>query len=302
MRRILVALALASLPAVMAAQSATTQNNVTNDRLNLDLYWEYETVSDPQLSPDGAQILYTRGWIDKINDKRESSLWIMNADGSKNRFLVRGSGARWSPNGDRIVYTAQGDPKGSQIFVRYMDAEGAASQITHLTESPANVTWSPDGQSIAFAMKVEKKNVWSIKMPERPEGAKWVETPRIVERLDYRQDGQGFNDDGFRHLFTVPATGGTPRQLTNGDWDHNGLEFTPDGKQILFTSLARARCRLRMARIGDLFGQRRQRRDRATDAAQRPRQQSRRCRRTASASPTRASITRGIPGPTRSST
>ena len=120
MRRILVALALASLPAVIAAQ-----NTVANDRLNLDLYWEYETVSDPQLSPDGAQIIYTRGWIDKINDKRESSLWIMNADGGKNRFLVRGSGARWSPSGDRIVYTAQGDPKGSQIFVRYMDAEGA---------------------------------------------------------------------------------------------------------------------------------------------------------------------------------
>jgi len=212
MRRLCLALALASLPAVIAAQ-----NTVANDRLNLDLYWEYETVSDPQLSPDGAQIIYTRGWIDKINDKRESSLWVMSADGSRNRFLVRGSNARWSPSGDRIVYTAQGDPKGSQIFVRYMDAEGAASQITHLTESPANVTWSPDGQSIAFAMKVEKKTAWSIKMPERPEGAKWVETPRIVERLDYRQDGQGFNDDGFRHLFTVPATGGTPRQLTNGD-------------------------------------------------------------------------------------
>ena len=125
MRRILVALALASLPAVIAAQNATAPNNVANDRLNLDLYWEYETVSDPQLSPDGAQIIYTRGWIDKINDKRESSLWVMNADGSKNRFLVRGSNARWSPTGDRIVYTAQGDPKGSQIFVRYMDAEGA---------------------------------------------------------------------------------------------------------------------------------------------------------------------------------
>ena len=237
MRRILVALALASLPAVIAAQNAASPNSAANDRLNLDLYWEYETVSDPQLSPDGAQIIYTRGWLDKINDKRESSLWIMNADGGKNRFLTRGSGARWSPSGDRIVYTAQGDPKGSQIFVRYMDAEGAASQVTHLTESPANVTWSPDGQSIAFAMKVEKKTVWSIKMPERPEGARWTETPRIVERLDYRQDGQGFNDDGFRHLFVVPATGGTPRQLTNGDWDHNGVEFTPDGKQILFSSL-----------------------------------------------------------------
>jgi dipeptidyl aminopeptidase/acylaminoacyl peptidase len=232
MRRLLVALALASLPAVIAAQ-----NTVANDRLTLDLYWEFESVSDPQLSPDGSQIIYTRGWFDKVNDKRESSLWIMNADGSKNRFLVRGSGARWSPAGDRILYTAQGEPKGSQLFVRYMDAEGAVSQITHVDKSPANATWAPDGQSIGFAMQVEKKNVWSIKMPDRPEGAKWVEAPRIVERLDYKQDGQGFADDGFRHLFVVPATGGTPRQLTSGDWDHNGVEWTPDGKQILFTSL-----------------------------------------------------------------
>ena len=99
------------------------------------------------------------------------------------------------------------------------------------------MTWSPDGQAIAFAMKVEKKNTWSIKMPERPEGAKLTETPRIVERLDYRQDGQGFNDDGYRHLFTVPATGGTPRQLTNGDWDHNGIEFTPMASRSCSASL-----------------------------------------------------------------
>ena len=148
--------------------SSPRRTRQASDRLTLDLYWEYETVSDPQLSPDGSQIIYTRQWIDRVNDKRESSLWIMGADGAKNRVLVRGSNARWSPSGDRILYTAQGEPRGSQIFVRYMDAEGAVSQITHVLESPANVTWAPDGQSIAFTMKVEKKNVWSIKMPSGP--------------------------------------------------------------------------------------------------------------------------------------
>ncbi|MEY4635529.1 MAG: hypothetical protein RJA55_1327 [Acidobacteriota bacterium] len=231
MRRLILALALASLPAAMAAQ-----NPVANDRLNLDLYWEFETVSDPQLSPDGAQIIYTRGWIDKVNDKRESSLWIMNADGSKNRFLVRGSGARWSPAGDRIAYTAQGEPKGSQIFVRYMDAEGATSQVTRVEKSPTGVTWSPDGTRLGFVMSVESKNSWPIKMPRAPEGAKWTEAPRIVERLDYRSDGVGFDDDAFRHIFVVPATGGTARQLTDGQWHHNGVEWTPDSKQILFGS------------------------------------------------------------------
>ena len=66
MRRLLVALTLASVPVLLAAQNA-----VTNDRLDLELYWEFETVSDPQLSPDGSQVIYTRGWTDKVNDKRE---------------------------------------------------------------------------------------------------------------------------------------------------------------------------------------------------------------------------------------
>jgi dipeptidyl aminopeptidase/acylaminoacyl peptidase len=106
-----------------------------------------------------------------------------------------------------------------------------------MEKAAQNVTWSPDGNSIAFTMPVEQKNTWNIRMPRRPEGARWTEEPRIVERLDYRQDGQGFDDDSYRHLFIVPATGGTPRQLTSGDWNHNGVEFTPDGKEILFTSL-----------------------------------------------------------------
>ena len=106
MKRLAGAFALACLPTLIAAQAPAS------DRLTLDLYLEYETVSDPQISPDGAQIIYTRGWVDKQNDRRESSLWIMNADGSKNRFLVRGSNARWSPTGDRIAYTAQGEPRG----------------------------------------------------------------------------------------------------------------------------------------------------------------------------------------------
>lgn len=242
MRRLLfaagLAMAMAAGPVLLSAQAqAPAQAPAASGRLDLDLYWEYETVSDPQLSPDGSQIIYTRQWIDKLNDKRESSLWTMNADGSRNRFLVRGSNARWSPSGDRIVYTAQGEPKGTQVFVRYMDAEGAVSQVTRVEKTPTTVTWAPDGKSIGFTMTIEQKNTWSIKMPKAPEGAKWVETPRIVERLDYRQDGVGFDDDGYRHLFVVPATGGTPRQLTTGDWHHTGVEWTPDSTRILFTSL-----------------------------------------------------------------
>jgi len=205
--------------------------------LTLDMYLEMETVSDPQLSPDGSQIVYTRGWIDKMNDKRESALWIMNADGSRNRFLAKGSGAQWSPAGDRVAYVAPGEPKGSQLFVRWMDGEGATSQLTRVEQSPSGVAWSPDGTQLSFTMLAEDRNTWTIKMPRAPSGAKWTEAPRIVERLQYRSDRTGFIDNGYRHIYVVPAIGGTPRQLTSGNHNHTGGEWTPDGRQILFSGL-----------------------------------------------------------------
>jgi dipeptidyl aminopeptidase/acylaminoacyl peptidase len=229
----------ACLAAVVAAPplEAQRQDSPRSDRLTLETFLEMETVTDPQFSPDGTQVLYTRGWVDKINDRRESALWIMNADGTRNRFLVKGSNARWSPSGDRIAYIAQGEPRGSQVFVRWMDAEGATSQITHVEQAPSGLAWSPDGTQLSFTALVEQRVSWPIKMPKAPAGAKWTEPPHIVDRLQYRRDRQGFTDNGFRHIFIVPAIGGTPRQITSGNFDHSGSEWTPDGKSILFSGL-----------------------------------------------------------------
>ena len=241
MTQVLLAVACAGTVAAItpleAGRQGPTPAAPATDRLTLETFLDMETVSDPQVSPDGSQIIYTRGWIDKMNDRRESALWIMNADGSRNRFLGKGSGARWSPSGDRIAYTAQGDPRGSQVFVRWMDAEGATAQVTRVEQSPSGISWSPDGTQLAFTALVEERNNWPIKLPKAPSGAKWTEPPRIVERLQYRRDRSGFTDNGFRHIFIVPAIGGTPRQVTSGNYDHSGSEWTPDGRSILFSGL-----------------------------------------------------------------
>lgn len=210
-------------------------------------YLELEDVGDPQISPDGSRVLYTREWVDRQNDERASAVWVIDADGGHNRFLTEGSDARWSPDGERILFIANDDHDKPQIFVRWMDSADAKTQVTRIDYTPHAPRWSPDGTRIAFVAIVPAEDPWEIDMPAAPEGAKWTEPPRIVHRLHYRQDRVGYTDPGFSHLFVVPADAGTPRQITQGEW-HVGAQFdglffgagydwAPDGKTIVFDGL-----------------------------------------------------------------
>jgi dipeptidyl aminopeptidase/acylaminoacyl peptidase len=117
-----------------------------------------------------------------------------------------------------------------------MDAEGATTQITRVEENPGSITWTPDGKSILFTMTSSAPVSWPIKMPARPEGARWTEAPRIIESLNYRADRRGFVDPSRTHIFSVPAEGGTPRQLTQGPHDYSSFSLTPDGKEVVFSA------------------------------------------------------------------
>jgi dipeptidyl aminopeptidase/acylaminoacyl peptidase len=207
-------------------------------KLTTELYLDWETVAAPQISPDGNQIVYTRRYADKLNDKFESDVWIVNADGSKNRFLVKGSAPQWSPDGKRLAYIAQGQPAGAQIFVKWMDT-GEETQLTRVERGAGGIQWSPDGKRIAFTMNVPSQQKFNVRIPGRPAGAKWIDPPRVIDRLDYRADGAGYRPEGYSHIFVIPSDGGTPRQLTEGDYNHGVPEWTPDSQTIIFSSARR---------------------------------------------------------------
>jgi dipeptidyl aminopeptidase/acylaminoacyl peptidase len=233
-----VAILLISMSPVSAEEAA--------DVLTVGDFLDLERVSDPQISPDGTKILYTRSWIDRMEDRWQSDIWIMNADGSRNRFLTKGSSPRWSPDGTRFAFADDGEPKGEQLFVRWLDT-AEATQITRVDKAPSIFKWSPDGKTIAFVMRTPSDDGWKIDLPKAPEGAKWTEEPRVIEGVYFRQDRRGFMEDGYLHLFTVDAGGGTARQITKGTWNVGartigldygiGIDWTPDSKTIIFDGL-----------------------------------------------------------------
>ena len=204
----------------------------------LDVF-ELEYVMDPQISPDGTQIVYRRSGFDIMKDSRRGNLWIINSDGSAHRKLtsreVNESQARWSPDGNRIAFVSSTD-EGSELYV-YWTNTGQIAKLSQLERSPGNLSWSPDGSKIAFSMFVGVKPPVVADMPKKPKGAKWADKPRITDRLKHEADGRGYMEPGFTHIFVIPAEGGTARQLTSENYNHGGsLSFSPDGKSLFFSA------------------------------------------------------------------
>lgn len=221
-----------ALAGVQAAESPAAGPRLLQP---MDLF-ELEWAADPQVSPDGKQVAYVRKHGDVMKDAFRGDVWIVDTDGRRHRPVVTNAGSpRWSPDGTRLAYVASNE-SGAQIFVRWMDT-GAVAQVTRVRSSPSSITWSPDGRTIAFVMPVAEEPVPLVKPLTPPEGAQWSPPPKVIEKLLYRSDGDGYLKDEHAQVFVVAADGGAPRQLTSGAFDHGGpLAWSNDGATLLLSA------------------------------------------------------------------
>lgn len=195
-------------------------------------------AADPQVRPDGGAIAYVRITNDIMSDRGRPSIWLIDpASGAQSPLVVDQEAnlrPRWSPDGQRLAYVVASPGGPAQLYVRWM-ASGRSARIATLEQAPNDVAWSPDGKMLAFTMLVVDagKPLWT--QVAKPEGAVWAEPLKVIDRLTYRADGQGYLKPGYRHIFVVSADGGQPRQVTFGRFDDHGpISFDKDGESIVF--------------------------------------------------------------------
>jgi dipeptidyl aminopeptidase/acylaminoacyl peptidase len=188
------------------------------------------------LSPDNHYIAYTITMRDHPG-RPYGQLWVMDLSTEKSVRLggdKPASSPLWSGDGKWIAFHgADGDKHG--LLIAHPDgSENTFLAPLEGTNSPLpgtgkDVAWSPDGKQIAFVSSTADARA-----------AEASGDPMVITRYLYKPDaGEGltrFNDNQRLHIFVVDITSKQVRQLTEGGYDEHSIDWSPDGKQLVFAS------------------------------------------------------------------
>ena len=220
-------------PAHSAKQSATKPTPMTPEDL-----LRFELLGDPQISPDGSSILFTR----KVAGKKSSydaSLWTASTSGRRDeRRLTNGTNdgnGRWSPDGTSIAFL-RGAKGQRQVHLLPVDG-GEARALTSFPEGDfRDLCWSPEGDRLAVAFR-PRSDEWTTAAEKVRKETDGSTPPRITESVWYRLDGDGYFQQQRFALYVIDVNTGDHSLVY--DEDTLGgftFDFSPDGTKIAITT------------------------------------------------------------------
>jgi dipeptidyl aminopeptidase/acylaminoacyl peptidase len=194
------------------------------------------SIGNAAISPDGQYIAYTVTMRDRPG-RPYGQLWVVDLSTEKSVRLgddKPANGPIWSGDSHWIAFHgADGDKHG--LLIARPDGTGTtflaplAGTNSPLPGTGKDVAWSPDGKQIAFVSSTSGEA-----------SAEASGDPMVITRYLYKPDaGEGltrFNDNQRLHIFLVDIASRQVSQLTQGNFDEHSIDWSPDGKQLVFAS------------------------------------------------------------------
>ena len=225
------------LMAGAAAPQAAQKRSITEHDL-----MKFTWIADPQISPDGATVAFVQVTVNEKDNKYESSIYTVPAAGDSTPLRVTGgtrdTTPRWSPDGKWIAFIRPDDKDTGQVHL-LPTTGGEARALTSLPRGASAPTWSPDGRTIAFTSTTRPDDLTRPDPAAKPERKSDV---KVVSRAVYRANGNPTYTDPDRrsHIWTVAMSDNgskpAPKQITTGEFDERGAQWSPDGSSIYFVS------------------------------------------------------------------
>ena len=200
-----------------------------------DLY-RLQTVGDVQISPDGQRVAYSVRKSDRPG-RPYSEVWVMEtASGEVSKLGGEGgvaSGPRWSPDGREIAYIGVAEGQAGLVVAR---ADGSSAKFlapitgtNHpLPSAGERITWSPDGNRIAF--------VSATKAPVDVDNGDPIVITRYLYKPTASEGMTRFNDNRRVHIFIFDRLANRVHQLTSGRYYEHSIDWSPRGDEIVFIS------------------------------------------------------------------
>ncbi len=198
----------------------------------IDDIYRTQQVGNPQTSPDGKWIAYTLTTIDRDADKRRTSIWMVNWEGSRDVQLTTGangdSSPRWSADGNYLAFLSA-RPAGAKKQIWLLDRLGGEPrQLTSVKDDIDDYAWSPDGTRIVLEMSASEDDALSPKAPK----------PVVIDRFHFKRDVEGYLTASSRahlYLFDVKTKKLDPLTIDKSFEDSVPV-WSPDSSRIAFVS------------------------------------------------------------------
>jgi dipeptidyl aminopeptidase/acylaminoacyl peptidase len=232
-----------SLP-VRAQESALKPTPVTPAgprNVTIDDYFQIRDVGQPELSPDGQWVAYTVRTKVLKEDKNETRIWMVSTHGGDPLPMtaegVSSGHPRWSPDGKYLAFTSSRNGGKSQVWLLNR-LGGEAIKLTDIAQGAGDFEWSPDGSRLVLVLQDPKPEDAEPSKDGDKQVAPKPKTPPpyVIDRLQFKQDTVGYLDRRRTHLYIFDVAKKSSTQITSGDFDDSQPAWSPDGKQLAFTS------------------------------------------------------------------